>query len=81
MGQEKKTTPDFIPKHVLAKFANKGKKSYTNVFFHLMKELHLSDEQLLDMPISRIQVLVKELSEYKKEEADSYKKSSKGLKK
>lgn len=66
-----------IPKEVLQRLAAKKGQSWTAAFFYLMKELHLSAEELLEMPVSRINVLILELKDHAKREEEQSKKLSK----
>jgi hypothetical protein len=67
-----------FPEDILRKIhAKQSSKGWTTTFFYLMKELHLSDEQLLEMPLSRISVLTDELIDHQKREEKAMKKGSK----
>jgi hypothetical protein len=66
---------DPIPLEIFNKIhKKKNGNNWTTAFFYLMKELHLSDKELLEMPIPRIRVLLDELHEHAKREKKAMKK-------
>lgn len=56
-----------IPEEVKRKLSGGGGGVTTNLFY-LMKELHISYSELMEMPISAINVLLLELSEHAERE-------------
>jgi hypothetical protein len=70
---QKKSEP--IPLDVFNRLTKKN--GWTTNFFYLMKELHLSDEQLLEMPLPRLMALMAELKEHGEREEKALKKSRK----
>lgn len=65
-----------IPKEVLQRLAARKGQTWTAAFFYLMKELHLSAEEIVEMPLSRINVLLLELRDHNKREEEEHKKAS-----
>lgn len=57
--------------HELVKKRNSG---FTTAFFYLMKDLNIPSEELLTMPVSRLNVLLLELKEHNEREKKASKK-------
>ena len=56
--------------------SGKQKGSLQTMFFFLMKELHLSYEDLANMPVPAILAMADELNEYNKEQNKQMKKAN-----
>jgi hypothetical protein len=75
MVSDSKNEP--IPEEVIRKFKAKKGESWSAAFFCLMKELHCSSDELLEMPISRINVLLLEMKNHSEREQKEMKKARK----
>lgn len=61
-----------IPEHIIKKLGTKN-TGLSTALFYLMKELHVSHEELLEMPMPTIFQLLEELGEHSKREQKAMK--------
>lgn len=63
-----------IPDWVIDKLSPSNEKTLVTNMFYLMKELHVSYDELCEMPVPAIMMLLNELSEHGKREEKAMKK-------
>ena len=67
---------ELIDRGAVNRFLGKANKGFTTSLFYLMKELHLSHNDLLDMPVCSIMILMEELKAHGEREEAEHKKAS-----